>query len=203
MIVRKNLAVIAFLTLWTLAGHAQLRIPSFDVAIKPGYLLMFDDLNSGDGNSDVMYETLTLQGELNVHITQHIAIGGFYQRNIIISNYHSKEQSSDLDQAAKHLFYGAALRLSTGRATKFRPYASLRYFHYETIVDYESFTLAGKGNAASFAAGLMLRLGHNFYLTLVEAEICQMLSASDVLFEKKSLFPQFHAGLSYNFSKRK
>lgn len=202
MIVRKN--IIALLILFVLAtgAHAQFRLPSFDIAIKPGYMSMYDELNSGDG-SDYRYETLTLQGELNVHITQHIAIGTFYQRNMIISNYHSKDQSSAMDQDANHVFYGASARFSTGRATKFRPYCALRYFHYETVVNYESFNIAGKGNAGSFAVGLMLRLGHNFYLTLVEAEISQMFSASEVLFEKQSIFPQFHGGISYNFSKRK
>jgi hypothetical protein len=202
MNVRKNILLLLTSFLFAASVHAQFRMPSFDIALKPGYLVIFDELNS-ENNSDIMYETLTLQGELNVHITQHIAIGTFYQRNMIISNYHAKDQSSDMDQEANHVFYGASARFSTGRATKFRPYCSIKYFHYETVVNYESFNVAGKGNAASFAVGLMLRLGHNFYLTLVEGEICQLLSASDVLFEKKSLFPQFHAGLSYNFSKRK
>lgn len=202
MIVRRNIFFLLISLLFATSVQAQFRLPPFDIAIKPGYMAMFDELNSKNG-SDIMYETLTLQGELNVHITQHIAVGTFYQRNMIISNYHAKDQSADMDQDANHVFYGASARFSTGRATKFRPYCMIRYFHYETVVNYESFNIAGKGNAASFAVGLMLRLGHNFYLTLVEGEICQMLSASEVLFEKKSLFPQFHTGLSYNFSKRK
>ncbi len=202
MIVRKNLLALLTLFAFVTGAHAQFRIPSFDIAIKPGYMSIYDELNSENG-SDYRYETLTLQGELNIHITQHIAVGTFYQRNMIISNYHAKEQSSDMDQDANHVIYGASARFSTGRATKFRPYCAIRYFHYETVVNYESFNIAGKGNAGSFAVGLMLRMGHNFYLTLVEGELCQMFSASEVLFEKQSLFPQVHAGISYNFSKRK
>lgn len=195
--------LVAFsLTLFAPVVQAQFQLPSFEIGLKGGYTAMFDNLNL---NNDGVYESLLAQGELNIHLGQRVAVGYFYQGNVILSNYHEQDNGGgqSFDQDGKHLLNGLTLRISTGRSTKFRPYIQGKYFWYEVVVDYGGFRVAGKGNGVSIGAGVMLRLGHKVYINLIEADFCNILSATEVMFDKNNIFPQVRTGLTYNFSKRK
>lgn len=184
-------------------AQAQFKLPSFDIGLKAGYLFIEDYRGQNNGQSEPRYESLSLQGELNVHLSQHIAVGYFYQRNALFSNYWDKEGSSETDLEARHLITGLSLRVSTGRAPKFRPYMTLKYFKLQGVVDHSTFKLATNATGASAGIGLMLRLGHNLYVTVIEGQMCNIMKSGEVLFKENTLFPQIHTGINYNFSKRK
>lgn len=190
-----------------LSASAQLRVPSFEVAVKAGYVNIGDDRNDPSGGNSIFrtYESIYAQGELSVHIGQHIAIGYFHQRSIL-GDYHDSGGNSgqDVNLEGEHLIHGLNLRLSTGRTSKFRAYVQFKYFESQFLIDYGDFRVAREGPGAGAGVGLMLRLGHKLYLNLIEAEATTLLSESDVLFsDDKILFPTVRTGITYNFSKRK
>jgi hypothetical protein len=183
--------------------NAQLRIPSFEVALKGGYLRIDDDRQNQSQQDEYVYEGAFVQGELMVHIGQHLAVGYFYQRSIF-ANYHSRENLSvNLDQDAEHLIHGINLRLSTGRAAKFRPYLSAKYFQNQFVVNFESYNIATEGTGASAGFGLMMRMGHNLYINILEVEASTILQDNEVIFVQNNVFPVVRTGVTYNFSKRK
>lgn len=190
-----------------LSASAQLRIPSFEVAVKAGYVNMGDDRNDRGGGNSIFstYESIFAQGELSVHIGQHIAVGYFHQRSIFGSYHESGGNSQQqFNLEGEHLMHGLNLRLSTGRTSKFRAYIQFKYFEGQFRIDYGDFRVAREGPGAGAGFGLMLRLGHKLYLNLIEAEAALLLSKSDVLFsDDKLLFPTARTGITYNFSKRK
>jgi hypothetical protein len=182
-------------------SYAQLRIPTFDVSVKTGYTFIDDHRSNNDG--DVMYESLLLQGELNVHVNQFLALGYYYQRSAGISNYHSKNNSST-DEQARHLLHGFNARLSTGRSGKWRPYVNLKYFTLQNVINYSTFNIAYQSKGMAVGFGLMLRLSHRLYLNVIEADINKLKTPGEIVFtERNKLFPQFKAGVTYNFLKRK
>jgi hypothetical protein len=189
----KSTIPILLLASLSLGVNAQLRVPSFDVALKTGYYM----INDGNDNS-YKYESIPLHAEVNGHVNQHIAIGYFYQRSVY-ANYHG----SGVDISGDHLMHGVNIRLSSGRAPKFRPYLNVKYFSYQTVVNFKNYNVASKGNGASAGFGLMVRLSHRLYLNVAEAEIGGLLTTSEVLFNEKKAFLQARTGVTYNFSRRK
>lgn len=182
----------------------QLRLPAFEVALKGGYMFIDDMAAERIVKRDALYETLTGQGEISLLFGQHIALGYYYQRGIIVSDYHGSDGSSgSLDQDASHLLKGINLRFSTGRSGKFRPYIQAKYSWYEVVVHYDGFNIAGSGNTIAMGAGVMLRVGHKFYLNLLEADIHKITSVSELMFNKNDMFPQVKTGVTYAFSRRK
>jgi hypothetical protein len=186
---------------------AQLRAPSFEVAVKGGYVNIgddFDDPNSGNHHQRT-YEAIFVQGEVNVHIGQHIAVGYFHQRSVF-GTYHEEsggDGGETLNKDGQHLMHGLNLRLSTGRTSKFRPYIQFKYVAHQIVIDYEGFTIAREGTGAAAGVGLMLRLGHKLYINLFEVEANTFLSDSEVLMDDANVFPTVKTGVTYNFSKRK
>ena len=184
------------------AAVAQFRIPSMDFSLKGGYINLPDNYKVSGQDYSYLYESLYIQGEVNLHIGQHFAIGYFQNRTAIISNYHS-QNGNETDQDAKHLMQGINVRLSTGRSTKFRPYFQVKYILLETVVDYGSYRIATEATGTSIGGGLMLRLGNRLYLNLVEAEFGKLLKSNDVLFRDKGSFLLLKTGISYNIGKKK
>ncbi len=197
------------LILFCLAGPiaaAQFRLPSMDFSLKAGYLNILDEYNIGTQNYSYLYESLFVQGEVNFHVGQHLAVGYFHNRTAIVSNYHSEENSggnNNADLDAKHLMHGLNVRFSTGRSSKLRPYFQAKYILFEAVVDLGSYRIATDATAASVGAGLMLRLGNRLYLNLVEAEFGKLLKSNDVLFRDKGSFLLLKTGISYNIGKKK
>lgn len=184
----------------SVTSRAQLRVPPFDVALKAGYTFIEDN---PPGGYVYKYETLFFQGELNIHVNQNIAIGYFYQRNGIVSNYHG-DNDSHADRPADHLMHGVNLRLSTGRSSRWRPYINLKYILLETVVHFNGFDIAYEGSTFTGGIGVMVRLSHNLYFNVIEGEIGKLITPGEVLFkDNKILFPQLRTGITYNFSKRK
>jgi hypothetical protein len=99
--------------------------------------------------------------------------------------------------------YGANLRVSAGRAPKLRPYLQLKYFWLETVVQYPGYRIATDRKGYGGGVGLMLRVSNKLYINLIEAEVNMVTDAGSLLFSGGEVFPQFRAGLTYNFSKRK
>jgi hypothetical protein len=183
-----------------LSCSAQFPIPTFDVAVKPGYF--FIDGNTSSSDQNMKYESLLGQAELNIHVNHHIALGYFYQRNAFISNYHGKNNGT-ADQPGSHLMHGFNLRLSAGRSVRWRPYINIKYFALQTVIHYPGFNLAYDGTGIGGGAGLMLRLSHRLYFNVIEAEIYQLQKPGEVIFVANKLFPQVKTGVTYNFLKRK
>jgi hypothetical protein len=186
---------------------AQLRVPSFEVALKGGYVNISDDSNDpvSGSNEHKTYESVYIQGEINFHIGQHIALGYFHQRSVFGDYHYTSGGSSGipLEFTGKHLIHGLNLRLSTGRTSKLRPYIQFKYFLDQFVIDYEGFNVARDGSGAAAGLGLMMRIGHKIYINLVEVEACTFLNDSDVLFVDGNVFPTARTGITYNFSKRK
>jgi hypothetical protein len=193
------------LSLCLTVATAQFRLPSFDIAVKAGYLTIGDDRQTIDGNHySFSYESITWQAEANLHLGQRLAIGWFYGKKLY-ANYHGDSEggSAGTDKEAEHLIYGVNLRLSGGRAAKFRPYMQLKYYWLETVVQYPGYRVAADMNGVSAGVGVMLRVSNKLYINLLEGEVVMITKNESALFVDNDLFPQLRAGLTYNFSKRK
>jgi hypothetical protein len=200
-------ALLLLVVLISLNVSAQLKMPSFEVALKGGYINIGDDYNDPNSGNHISrtYEGIFVNGEINVHIGQHIAVGYFHQRSVF-GNYHEDSGGNGgkrLDKDGQHLMHGLNLRFSTGRTSKFRPYIQFKYVAHQIAIDYEGFTIAREGTGAAAGVGLMLRLGHKLYINLFEVEANTFLSDSDVLLIDTNVFPTVKTGITYNFSKRK
>jgi hypothetical protein len=187
-----------------LAG--QFKMPSFEVALKGGYVNIGDDTeNLIEGYTMYNnYEAAYVQGEINFHVGQHIAAGYFHQRSVKGWYGNSHDSGGDpFEFDAAHLLHGINVRFSTGRSAKFRGYIQVKYFASEFIVDHVDYEVARKGSGVGGGLGVMMRVGHNLYINLLEVEAATLLSDSDVLFAKSDVFPTARIGVTYNFSKRK
>jgi len=161
----------------TVTLHGQ-RL-QFDVELKAGggpiNVANADD--NMDSNIDHA-EIFPVQGGLHLAITQHLAIGGFYARSVAGSVYYQSGSSSTsnfsspgYDVSIESLMYGLDLRLSTGRAAKWRPYISASYGKAEFVQEAseeQPYSLAASSKLIALNGGMMLRFGHNFYWNLFE-----------------------------------
>jgi hypothetical protein len=201
---RKKLLVI-FALLVTTPAISQFRLPSFEIAIKPGYMMIHEDKNVDGHSYNHIYENLSIQGEVSLHIGQRLAVGWFYNRNFF-SNYRTETYDGGpiaADREGKHLMYGANVRLSGGRSARLRPYLQLKYFWLETVITYPGYRVASDLNGCTAGVGLMLRASNKLYINLIEAELNMFLNNNQMLFKQTDVFPVLRAGLTYNFSKRK
>lgn len=179
--------------------EAQFRLPSFDVSLKGGDLLIRVDAENPNG-TDYAYEGFFTQAEINVHLGQRIAIGYFYNRNILTARYEGAAQQVN----GKHLMHGANVRISGGKGAKFRPYLNVKLFRLEAVVEYNGYNLAAQIPGAAAGAGLMIKLNRKIYLNLPEVEIGSVFNGNDeVIFNGNTTILKISAGLTYNFSKRR
>lgn len=185
-------------------AYCQLRLPAFDVSLKGNYLSLNDEYQYATGSRGFMYESLGLQGEIHLQLSQRLAVGWVYGKSMFISNYHDTWGSNgDYDRSAEHLFYGANLRLSGGRSSKLRPYVQAKYFWLEVTVTHPDYRAAADMKGFAGGVGLMLRLNNKLYINLIEGEACVLKPHGSRMFRANDIFPQFRTGLTYNFSKRK
>jgi hypothetical protein len=202
----KKTAITIGLLLCFISATAQFRLPSFDIAVKAGFLSMSDDRHTSNGNHyNFTYESITWQAEANLHLGQRLAIGWFYNKKLY-GNYHGDSDNDGTaasDRDASHLMYGINLRLSGGRAPKFRPYVQVKYYWLETVVQYPGYRVAADMNGVAAGVGVMLRVSNKLYINLIEGELSMITKNEKVLFADSNLFAQLRAGLTYNFSKRK
>lgn len=153
---RKILSII--LLLLPFVATAQLRMPTFDVALKSGVNTSFFD----------KYGVVDVRLEGNVHVNQFLAAGVYYSRSIwgIADDIVQDETTS-----ARQQMYGIRVQGSTGRISKFRPYAFLTYSKMEIVQEASpQVNFAGDWNGITFGGGLMIRLRSRAYLNIPEIE---------------------------------
>ncbi len=190
------------LTLASINGVAQLKLPSFDVELKIHQNLIAGGGDNQDG--DMLYlETTNFYGGAHVQINQHVALGGFYSRSfrgVTVTDNGNSYQKAEALQLQK----GLDVRLSNGRAKKWRKYLSVNYSQVEIIQVNEAFRLAGKSNAFGVSLGIMRKLGNNLYLNVIELGVTVM---SDGIFwfgtSDDIVMIDAKMGLTYNIGKRK
>lgn len=202
----KKIFVVAILMIGFEQVQAQFRLPSFDTSLKVGYLALWDQLELDGRTYDYILNSGGWQGEVNFQLGQRVAVGWFYGR-ALVSSYHETKGSNAgiVNLKGDHLIYGANVRLSGGRSSRFRPYVQMKYFWLEVAVEQSGFRTAADMEGIAAGIGLMLRVNHKLYINLIEAEISSPFKHDGVIFkiEDNRVFPQLRAGLTYNFSKRK
>lgn len=173
-----------------LTSLAQFPIPTFDVAIKPGY--------TGD---IVDYDAFNYRLELNVHINQFLAVGGFYTKSVWGQNFVGDviDTHFDVDQ----LLIGAKVQVSTGRVSKFRPYGFLTITKFETVEEVSpSLNFADDWTGITFGAGLMIRLSNKLYLNVIEFEYIP--AGGEFFFiDRDDDFISVRIGANYTFGKKR
>jgi hypothetical protein len=169
LLVKYGLTLLA-LSAIAVTTHAQ-RL-QFDVGLKAGW-----GRNVGDGeSSDASHgEFIPIQGSLHIAVSQNLAVGGFYARSASgLVHYDNSGSGSGpgYETNLETLMYGADLRLSAGRAAKWRPYLSVSFGKAEFVQEAsinQPYTLAASSPLVALNAGIMLRFGRNFYWNIVEA----------------------------------
>lgn len=201
-----NILVAALLHFCTSTNYAQLKIPTFDVELKVNQNLM-----PGDGRyeGDVEFiEATNFYGGVHVQINQHIAVGSFYGRSFrgaIAVRYNEKNGKQDILMLQK----GLDVRLSTGRAKKWRKYLAVSFVRFEIVQANESFRFADTFNAFGLNLGIMRKLSNNLYLNVIELGFkVRGFNESDRIWfapsmDDKDVFFDAKMGLTYNIGKRK
>lgn len=199
----KKIFVVAILMIGFGQVQAQFRLPSFDASLKVSYLTLWDQQELDGRTYDYTLESLGWHGEVNLQFGQRVAVGWFYGHSLV-SNYHNKDAGS-IDLKGEHLTYGANVRLSGGRSSRFRPYVQMKYFWLEAVIEQSGYRTAADMKGITGGIGLMLRVNHKLYVNLIDAEISSPFKHDGLIFkiEDNRVFPQLRAGLTYNFSKRK
>ena len=169
--------------------YAQFSIPSMDVKLYGGASLV--------QMPNVDFEGIIMGGEINVHINENIAVGGFYSRDFEMS-FLGEFSEYDGDQ----LMYGVQVRLSTDRSHKIRPYLNLNYYKSEFVIDYIDFRTAGETTGYGAGLGILVRLTNKLYLNAIDLSI-KKPSKDLFLLPDATYIIQAHAGVSYNLGRKR
>ncbi len=169
--------------------HAQFSIPSMDVKLAGGASLV--------QMPDFDFEGVVLGGELNIHINENIAIGPFFSKGVSMQ-YLTDQEEYQSDQ----WIYGIQVRLSTDRSHKIRPYLNLNYYKSEFVIDYEDFRTAGETTGYGAGLGLLIRLTNRIYLNAIDLSIKKPAKELFLLPDANFII-QAHAGVSYNFGRKR
>lgn len=201
----KKISALFLFALFSLSVDAQLRLPAFDISFKTGYVFIPDEYqvyqSTGNLHYNYQYQSVWAQGELNLHVGQRIAVGGFYNKSVI-GNYINHEGDQP-GQDAEHLMYGVSLRLSSGRSVRVRPYLQMKVFKFQAVVHGSGFDIATKCNGAMANIGLMIRLSNKLYLNIPDLQVGSVFERGDLLFRDMPVMVQAGVGITYNFTKRK
>ncbi len=182
------------------SAHSQLRFPPFDIELK-----LHQSFFPGPGENDGLevFEATNLQGGLHLHISQHLAVGGFYSQSIAATAKYSEAWGSTQTRNGFQLVKGIDVRLSTGRAKKWRSFIALNYSQIEIIEDNENYRFAAKAGSFGASLGIMRKLGNKLYLNLIELN-GQVVSDPPFWFNTDTdILVGAKMGLLYNFSRRK
>lgn len=148
-----------------ITANSQIRIPPFDFELKlhqsffPG---------SGEDEGLEVFAATNLQGGLHWQISQHLAVGGFYSRSLAATAKYWGAGGSKQTKNGFQLVKGIDVRLSSGRAKKWRTFIALNYSQIEVIEDAENYRFAAKTGSLGASLGIMLKLGNKLYLNLIE-----------------------------------
>ncbi len=181
--------LLIILTLSPLAAFAQLPIPTIDVALKGQY--------NGELKN---YITASVRGEINVHINQFVAVGGFYTRSVWGSN--TRVEPIDEDFNIEELTLGARIQASTGRISKFRPYVFFTFTKIESVQEVSSSTrFAEDWSGITFGGGLMLKAGNRLYINLIEVEAIPLANEPFFFIDSTKDFLAVRIGANYTIGK--
>src|SRR5882672_3042273 len=125
MVTRITLFFISFISLSTI-GFAQFQLPRIDVEAKLHQTLLPGD--NYDMYTLKAMETTNLLLGAHWQISQHFAVGWIYSNSFRGTGYNVKDFKFNFgkgDSKAMTLFSGPDIRISTGRAKKWRQYLSL------------------------------------------------------------------------------
>ena len=156
------------------------------------------------------YSAPMLSGEINWNITQHISLGAFASSGVYsTSNYKVKYSHGEASYGGTHSLYGIKLRLSTGRAPRFRPFAEINYGKMQMVMEKDIYRLANSTTFFGLSMGLMIRAGSRLYIVVPQINLRFRSNGfffeapNDYLFSDYSPFVEYCAGLSYNIGKKK
>lgn len=204
---KKIFLFLSFSALCTYA-FAQISIPPIDFQLKGGVGVLAGAKDSY-GNP-FSYTAPILYGEINWNITQHIALGAFGSRGVYSqSNYKVESMGGDASYGGSHSLYGLKLRLSTGRAPKFRLFTEINYGKMDMYMEKDTYRVASSTTFFGWSAGLMIRAGSRLYIVLPQinlrfrSEGFFFEEPNDYLFSDYSPLAEVCAGLSYNIGKKK
>ena len=184
-------SIFFLLTLASIHGVAQLKLPTFDIELKINQNLIAEN---------TFVETTNFYGGAHVQINQHVALGGFYSRSFRGVTVNG---NSDQKAEALQLQKGLDVRLSNGRAKKWRKYLSVNYSQVEIVQVNKGFRLAGKSNAFGASLGIMRKLSHNLYLNVIELGVNAMTDEIFWFNTSDKIIIHAKMGLTYNIGRRK
>ena len=188
-------SIFFLLTLASIHGVAQLKLPTFDVELK-----ISQNSIIGSGDVQLFVETTNFYGGAHVQINQHVALGGFYSRSFRgVTDNGNSDQKAEALQLQK----GLDVRLSNGRAKKWRKYLSINYSQVEIVQVNKGFRLAGKSNAFGASLGIMRKLSHNLYLNVIELGVNAMTDEIFWFNTSDKIIIHAKMGLTYNIGRRK
>jgi len=171
---------------------AQFHIPVLDLAVKSGVT------STTDLGSTLIID---LRPEINVHINQFLSAGGFYSRSLF-GEYEENDNLSILPEL-KQLRYGARIRVSTGRISKFRPYAFVTLTKWEIVEKItDNLNFSGDWTGLTFGGGFMVRLSDRLYLNVIEVEYTPAKNEFFFILEDLN-FISLRLGANYTIGKKR
>jgi hypothetical protein len=186
---------------------AQFQIPRIDVEIKASQVLLPASDNQNSQSSLNVIATTNLLFGAHVQINQYLAAGWFYSSSFRGSGYNSTNFKGNIfkdgDSKAITSMNGPEIRVSTGRAAKWRPYLNVNYCNLQVVEDKDAFRFSTKVTAIGGSIGIMRRYGNHLYWNVFEAGVKKLSerlfwadNGTDIMIEMKT-------GFTYNIGKRK
>jgi hypothetical protein len=198
--------IVTVLLLWSCGSEiqAQFQLPAFDVELKANQILI---PGAGNGSSSTQrldyFEATSYHVAAHWQIGQHIGVGGFLTKSFRGTDRLSSDGNNEINNPAEMLAKGIDLRVSTGRAKKWRKYLALNYASMEMVEDHGDYRLAGKTNAIGANIGFMRKLSNKLYLTVFELGVKSLSSVPFWFDSNNKIVIDAKMGLLYNIGKRK
>lgn len=199
--------ILVFLCFGSCVCLGQFQMPRIDIDLKLHQALIPAENNQNSRSSLNVLATTNLQFGAHIQINQYFAAGWIYSGSFRGSGYNTVDFKGNIfkdgDSKAITSMNGPELRISTGRAGKWRPYLSLNYFNLQVVEDKGSFRFSTKVSAIGGSIGIMRRYGNHLYWNVFEAGVKKL---SEKLFWADSgtnLMIELKTGFTYNIGKRK
>jgi hypothetical protein len=184
--------------------NAQFQLPRIDLEVK-----VSENISPGGGDNQQYslraLETTNLHLATHIQINQHIAVGWFYSTSIRGNGYNAphdfKFNFGSGDTKALSFFTGPDIRISAGRATRWRPYLSINYCKAQIIEDKGTYRLATNVNAFGGSFGIMRRMSNRLYWNVIE--IGGRKLSQKIYWQENGFLLDLKMGFTYNIGKKK